>query len=86
MGKFSTVNRHHRTPAMCYYSSNMGVQGVCTSHVLGFRNNVWNVGFVLVHSIDYHTEILTCTRTFLCLVMVLGILFTLFPNNDDIPL
>lgn len=54
MTKLATVNEHHRAMAMSSNTRNMGLQPVTASHCLWVSDDMGDVSFSLVHTIDYY--------------------------------
>ena len=72
--ELATVNHHCSATAMCSHSSDVRLQSVATRHHLGIGNYMRDTGLVLVHSVDYDTEVLGWE--FFCLVSVFCILLS----------
>ena len=62
-------------------TSDVCLQPISASQSFGVGDNVKNISFILVHPINYHTEV--CLGILLRLVPVLGVLFTFMSKKKQ---
>ncbi len=77
MGKLTTVDHHHGTMSMCSDSGDVCLQGIAACHRLWIRDDVGDIGLVLIHPVDDNAQVLA--RILLTLPSMVGILLPLTP-------
>ncbi len=77
MGELTTVDHHHGATSMCSDSGDMCLQGMAACHHLWVRDDVGDIGLVLIHAVDDDTQVLAWTL--LILPSMVGVLLPLTP-------